>query len=245
LTDDEFEAVLSSVVQRNLIPGLAYDGFEAFLIEEHSSWKAQIQHKKKEIIGRRAASLIQNGAKIIIDAGSTTEEIARIMIKKIENRLLNKLTVATTSINIGDMVSDCCVKMGFDDEFSAIRLFIPGGQVRPNTQAIIPAFGNGPRQILTLSDALGGFDLCFVGVNGVEANAGFTTHENLEAANKLDMINVSKTRVIVGDSSKVGLTLDYKFADFDDKISFVVDDDQDNAELQFIVSQHKQKIILA
>jgi DeoR/GlpR family transcriptional regulator of sugar metabolism len=245
MQEEQFDAILSAIVQRNLIPGLIYDGFEAFLQEEHSRWKAEIEHAKKERIGKKAASYVQSGMKVFLDAGSTTEEIVRVICTKIENRAINKITIATTSVNIADMFSDCCVKMGFDDDFSAVRLFIPGGQIRPSTQAIVPAFGAGPRHIIALSEALGGFDVGILGVNGIDVDAGFSTHQNSEALNKADIITVSKKRIIVGDSSKVGLILDCRFADFSDDLQFVMDDDPGNERLRPLLARYSEKIILA
>ena len=109
---DEFDSILTSIVQRNIIPGLIYDGFEVFLAEEHAQWKSEVQHDKKERIGKKVASYIKNGARVFLDAGSTTEEVVRILCKKIENRALSKITIGTTSVKIADMVSNCCVKMG-------------------------------------------------------------------------------------------------------------------------------------
>lgn len=242
---EELEGVLSSVVRRNLIPGLVYDGFALFLFEEHASWKAEMQHHKKEKVGRKAAGFIQNGMKIILDAGSTIEEIVRLLCKKIENRALTKVTIATTSINIADMISDCCVGMGFDDDFSAVRLYVPGGQIRPSTQAIIPAYGTERGQIQRLADHLGGFDLAIIGVNGIDADAGFTTHDNAEALNKVDIVRASTSRIVVGDSSKIGIVLEYKFADFDEDLKFVVDDDQNSQKLCDVLASRASKIILA
>jgi DeoR/GlpR family transcriptional regulator of sugar metabolism len=241
----EFDSILSAITERNLIPGLAYDGFEAFLVEEHARWKSEVQHANKERIGRKAASLIPNGARVFFDAGSTTDEIVRVLCKKIETRTINRIVIATTSVKIADMISNCCVKMGFDDDFSAVRLYVPGGQIRPNTQAIVSAIDGGFREIINIGNAVGGFDLCFIGVNGVDSDAGFTTHQNSEAENKIDILSISKSKIIVGDSSKVGLVLDKKFADFSDEIRFVVDDDPTNEKLANLVARFAGKIVPA
>lgn len=243
-TPEEFEALLASVVRRNLIPGLLYDGFDLFLIEEHASWKAEVQKAKKERIGRKAASLIENNMKVLFDAGSTIEEVVRIICKKIESHALKQLTVATTSINIADMISDCCVSMGFDDDFSAVRLYVPGGKIRPSTQAIIAEDAE-PGQIRRLAERLGGFDLAVVGVNGIDSSMGFTTHSSAEVRNKRDVIQASRTRLIVGDSSKVGIVLECQFASFSDELQLVIDDDANHARLQELVGRCSSKIILA
>jgi len=240
----EFEQILSSIIRHSLIPGLYYDGFELYLVEEHARWKAGVHHDRKEIIGRKASSLIGNGTKVFLDAGSTTAEVASVLCKKIENRVLMRITIATTSISIANTISECCVKMGFDDAFSAVELFVPGGQVRPGTQAIVAA-GADSHQILRLADHIGGFDIGLVGVNGVDLEGGFTTHSNAELTNKQDIMRSSKTRYLLGDSSKIGIVLEERFADFSDDVRYVVDNDPDNERLRVLLACQKNKIILA
>lgn len=245
LSPEEFETILSSIVHRNMIPGLSYDGSELFLVEEHASWKSEVQKQKKEAIARKAVGAIHNGKSVLIDAGSTSQEIVKLLCKRIENRLITKLTVATPSVKIADLISDCCVKMGFDDDFSAVQLFIPGGRVRPNTQAIVADKNGLARQIPTLSNLVGGFDLCFVGVNGVDEQAGFTTHGSAEAANKIEMLSAARERFIVGDSSKVGIALEHKIARLNSDVTFVVDNDPQNVALQEIIAKGTQRMLFA
>jgi DeoR/GlpR family transcriptional regulator of sugar metabolism len=220
----DFENVLSVITGRNLIPGLLYDGFELFLVEEHASWKSEIEHSKKERVGRKAAAFVQNGMKLLLDAGSTVDEVAKIICKKIETRSLTRIAIATTSINIADMVSDCCVKMGFDDDFSAVRLYLPGGRVRPNTQAIVPTMESEKGQLVRLAEALGRFDLSFVGVNGIDANGAFTTHGNEEAENKIEIMSAAARSIVVGDSSKIGISLECQFGELSEGVRLVTDD---------------------
>jgi DeoR/GlpR family transcriptional regulator of sugar metabolism len=137
------------------------------------------------------------------------------------------------------------VKMGFDDDYSAVTLMIPGGRIRPNTQAIVAMEDRETSDIATLARCIGGFDLGFLGVNGIDAEAGFTTHDNAEARNKTDILQSCRRKVILGDSSKVGLTLEYKFACFDDDVTLVVDNDQSNDLLQRVLQAHPDKVLLA
>jgi len=241
----DFASLLSTVVQRNLVPGLHFDGDELFVVEEHSSWKSALQRQKKELIAKRLAGLVRNGASVFIDAGSTSEQLVQIICRRIETRAITRLTVATTSISIADMISDCCVKMGFDDDFSAVKLFVPGGQVRPGTQAIIPLAEEQRSQIDQIADVVGGFDLAVLGVNGVDIRAGFTTHEPTEALNKIQMIASAKRALIAGDSSKVGISLECAFASFEDEVSYVVDNDPANDLLQELASRFSDKLIFA
>lgn len=244
LSAPQLDTILAAVLQRNLIPGLVYDGFEVYILEEHARWKAEVNHEKKERIGRKTASLIRSGMKVLIDAGSTAEEAVKIICRKIENRAISRLTVATTSVNIADMISDCCVKMGFDDDFSAVQLYIPGGQVRPGTQAIVATQGASESQVKLLSDTLGGFDLGIIGVNGIDLDGGLTTQGNRESSNKRDILACSERGILIGDSSKVGIVLEDRFADFGDDLTLIIDDDKANSDLQRIVETHSSKLIL-
>ena len=62
---------------------------------------------------------------------------------------------------------------------------------------------------------------------------------------KNNLFTISKSKIIVGDSSKVGLVLDKKFADFSDEIRFVVDDDPTNEKLANLVARFAGKIVPA
>lgn len=242
---DDLESVLSSIVRGNLMPGLVYDGYSLFLSEEHASWKAEMHQEKKLKVGRATAGMIQNGMSVILDAGSTVEEIVRIICKKIENRALTKITIATTSINIADMISDCCVSMGFDDDFSAVRLFVPGGRVRPNTQAVVPTHSGGLSDLERLTECIGKFDLGIIGVNGIDAEAGLTTHDNAEAANKTEILRLATSRIAVGDSSKIGIILENVITDFDDPLKLVLDDNENSRSLRESVGSRGVQILLA
>lgn len=241
----ELDSMLTNIVQHNLIPGLVYDGYELYLREEHSSWKASHASESKQKIARKVAGLIRTGSSVFLDAGSTVEEIVSIICKKIENRAINNIRIATTSVNIADMISDCCVRMGFDDEFCAVNLYVPSGKIRPNTQAIVAIGSDERRPVLLLADQIGQFDIGIVGVNGVDSDGHFTTHDNLELANKTDILQVSMKKLIIGDSTKVGIKLDTAFATFADDVVFVTNEDPDNAILKDMVCRYPGKILLA
>lgn len=241
----DFDTIMGTILQRNLIPGLVFDGYEAYLSEEHASWKREVYQDRKLQIARAACKLIKNGMSMFIDAGSTTEEIVQIICKKIKSRALTSITVATTSINIADMFSDCAVEMGFDKSFTAIKLYIPGGLVRPNTQAIVPVTPQDNSQFSQLSKLIDGFDICFVGVNGIDSGHGLTTHDNEEADNKLAILKEVKNKYVVGDSSKVGIVLDRVIGNLNEDIKLIIDDDGNNADLKQLVQLHDQNIILA
>ena len=73
---------------------------------------------------------------------------------------------------------------------------------------------------------------------------GFTTHANVEFLNKIDIIQSCNIRLLAGDSSKVGIVLEEKIADFSDDVKFVVDYDEKNEKLVQIVEHYKDKVVL-
>lgn len=239
----ELSIILDQLVQRRLIPGFEYDGYELFLIEEHAQWKRELNHEMKVKVARKAAALINNGMNVFLDAGSTTEEVTKILCQRIKTQTLTNISIATTSITNAELVSDCCVAKGFDDE-SSVKLFVPGGQVRPGTQAIIPLVIEN-QQLSRVAEHLDGFDICIIGVNGVHASRGFTTQANSEALNKIEILRQSQHRIIVSDSSKLGMVLDYKFADFEDDVVFVVNDDLKNKYVADLMLAYPTKVKLA
>ena len=242
LSEQHLDQILSKIVLANSIPGLIYDGFDLFICEEHARWKSTVQSAQKEMIARKAVSHIKNRMTVFLDAGSTTEEMAKILCTKVEMRAITQLSIATSSVNIADMLSDCCVKMGFDDNYCAMDIFIPGGRIRSNTQAIIPIHDTDQRPIPLLSAALNGFDLGFIGVNGVSEKSGFSTHSNTEYFNKCDIVKFSKKRIIVGDSSKIGLSLERTIASLDDEVTFITNKDENNAMLRQIAASRPNLI---
>lgn len=237
--EDEFYELLELIMQRNLIPGLAYDGFELYLIEEHSLWKAQLNYEKKTKIARKAATYIRNGMKIYIDAGSTTEQIISILCKRIETHMLNWLTIVTPSIKHADMISECCVKLGYDDISAAIHLYLPGDRVRLGTQALVP-LNDSEESLSAFAEELGGYDLAFIGANGI-TEAGLTTHINREMYGKRVAYEHADKRIIVCDASKYGIQLEYKLAEFADDFTLV---SNSSTELEKLKDKYPNKIIL-
>ena len=75
---------------------------------------------RKELIGRKAASLIESGETIILDSGSTTTEIAR----NLKGR--KHITVITNALNIALMLG---VEPG-------IEVMMTGGEFKPPTLSL-------------------------------------------------------------------------------------------------------------
>lgn len=167
---------------------IAIDMNDNFLsIEKSVAEKALLFPEEKTAIAKYAASLIEEGDFVYIDAGTTTER----MIDFIQSK---NVSFVTNSFNHAKRLT----QKGF-------QVFIPGGEVRPDTEAII-----GEECVLMLENY--NFSKCFMGTNGISVTAGFTTQNIKEARVKTAAINGSRKAYILADHSKFDKVLYITFA---------------------------------
>lgn len=140
--------------------------------------KKDEQFNEKTDIAKLAASMIEDGDTIILDSGTTTMEIARLITAK-------NITVITNSIDVASELS----------EKEQIELIVTGGTLRTTTRAMV---GN------ITEAALKNFrvDKAFIGVNGISLEEGLTTPNFIEAQTKKAMINAANKVIVVADSTK-------------------------------------------
>ena len=149
--------------------------FEPSLAEKEDSHRAE-----KMAIARVAAGLIQEGDTILLDAGSTTLEIARLL------RQARGVTVLTNALNIAlELVP------------AEIEVTLTGGTLRRKTQSLV-----GP----ITENVLGGLhvDKLFLATNGLDLKKGLTTPNVGEAQSKRAMIESAREVIVVADHSKFG-----------------------------------------
>jgi len=141
--------------------------------------KSKKHTKEKQLIGIKAAELINEEDTIILDSGTTTLEVA----KNLSN--FQDLTVITNALNIaGHLVN-----------FPNVKLIIPGGSLRKNSLSLIGAA------------AEEGFkhyycDKLFLGVDGIDSTNGISTPNVEECHINQVMIKLAKEIIVVTDSSK-------------------------------------------
>lgn len=141
--------------------------------------KGRINYDIKNLIAQRAAELVQDGDRIILDSGSTTTQMVPYLCDK------RDLVVMTNALNIAyDLVTH-----------SDFEVLIVGGSVRKNAYSI-----SGPtiEQHLRMYR----FDKLFLGVDGFDLRAGITTPNITEANINRIMCEVSHEIIAVTDSSK-------------------------------------------
>ncbi|WP_352426857.1 DeoR/GlpR family DNA-binding transcription regulator [Bacillus sp. FSL K6-2865] len=137
-----------------------------------------LQDKLK--IAEEAASLLEEGDCIYLDAGTTTLH----MIDFIDP---SKDIVVVTN---GVMHIDALIRKG-------IPFYLLGGYVKHRTGAMI-----GGASLTAISQYR--FDKSFLGVNGVHIEAGFTTPDPDEALLKTKAVRQAKNAYVLADPSKFG-----------------------------------------
>ena len=148
------------------------------LYEANVSQKIRKNMEEKRIIARYTANLINNDDMIYIDAGTTTERL----IDEIVGNL--KTIFVTNGINHAKKL----IKKG-------LKTYMIGGQMKATTEAVI---GAGAVRELQYYN----FTKCFMGINGIAVDAGFTTPDPEEAIVKSEAIKRSYVTYFLADWSK-------------------------------------------
>ncbi|WP_318504354.1 DeoR/GlpR family DNA-binding transcription regulator [Bacillus sp. T3] len=146
---------------------------------------------KKEI-AHFAAGLVEEGDCIYLDAGSTIFEMIPF--------LPDNIVVVTNGL----MHVSPIMEKGID-------LFLVGGQAKKKTGAII-----GRGALLSLENYR--FDKCFMGVNGIHPQYGYTTPDQEEAMIKQKAIELSREAFVLADDSKFSEIAFAKIADLHEAV---------------------------
>ncbi|WP_303802652.1 DeoR/GlpR family DNA-binding transcription regulator [Alicyclobacillus macrosporangiidus] len=173
----------------------------ASALETRFQEKMGLNTAEKRQIAAAAAAMVEDGQVVMLSAGSTTTYLARELLKK------RHLTVITPAINIAAELAG----------HPHITLVMIGGIVRPGSYA---AVGHLADEALTQMNA----DFAFVGVDGVDVQAGFTTPNLMESRTDKMMLHSATRGVIVADRSKFGRVTLAPVARIDEPDLWITDD---------------------
>ncbi len=135
---------------------------------------------EKRRIAAAAAGTVAEGMAVGLTGGTTATEVARALARP-------RLTIVTNALNIAS-------ELGIRPN---IKLIVTGGLARSQTFEL-----SGPIAEASLAGLH--LDVAFIGVDGVDALAGCTTHEEVEAHTNQVMLRHAQRAVLVADSSKIG-----------------------------------------
>ncbi|UKS64434.1 DeoR/GlpR family DNA-binding transcription regulator [Rossellomorea marisflavi] len=161
---------------------------------------------EKRLIGQYAASLIEDGDCIFLDAGTSTLSLIDYLPQL-------DIVVVTNGLTHVDLL----LQKGF-------KTYLVGGMVKQTTKAMI---GSGAVESLKHYR----FDKAFMGANGIHAQYGFTTPDPEEAQVKRVAIELAREAMFLTDDSKFGEISFSKIVDIDKAmvITNALDEEQDTA----------------
>ncbi len=176
---------------------------------------------EKEAIAARAAELVAPGSAIAISAGTTTHHFARHLVD------IPGLTVVTNSVWVADVLHRSAA--------DSVSVLLTGG-LRTPSDALV-----GPLAIAALRSLH--LDAAFLGVHGMDAQAGFSTPNLMEAETNRAMIRSAPRLVVLTDSSKWGIVGLSSMADLAEA-SVVVTDVGLSAQARQTLSDQAGELIL-
>jgi DeoR family fructose operon transcriptional repressor len=188
--------------------GAIYNESNRINIEDVLSSREGKFLNEKQLIAKKAFDLLENHDTIVLDAGTTTYELAYLIGQSDLH-----LTIVTNSMIVFKELA----------KNPNVELIILGGKVRTNTLASVGSAAVELMQRLFV-------DKAFLGTNGISLNEGFTTTDMDEAGIKRAMIQSSKQRIILADNSKFNKVYINQFAPVS-MVDVIVTDNQTNKEL--------------
>ena len=145
--------------------------------------KQTLRRAEKMRIAEAAVQLIGEGQTIVLDSGTTTAEIA----KQIRGLKLQSINVITNALNIAVLLAGA----------PHVTLIMLGGVLRPSSYSL-----GGPQAEAALQGLHA--DILFLGFDGLDPEIGVMTPHLLEARLNSRMLEIARSVVAVGDSSKLG-----------------------------------------
>jgi DeoR family transcriptional regulator of aga operon len=177
--------------------------------------------REKQLIGKLAASLVEENDTIILDSGTTTMEVAKNLTE------FNDLTVITNAINIAGILG----------EHDNLKILIPGGYLRKKSFSLIGAQADENFQKYYC-------DKLFLAVDGFDLEYGLSTPNPEEAHLNRTMISMSRQLIVVTDSSKFSRK-SFAFICPVEKVDAVVTDSNIPPEIKKNLENKNIKVLIA
>jgi DeoR/GlpR family transcriptional regulator of sugar metabolism len=156
---------------------------------------------KKRKIGAKAASLVGDGETIILDAGSTTTEVAHQLLGR------SSLTVITNALNIALLLGAA----------PGYAVHMPGGQFKGPTLSL-----SGDKAAEYFEDVYAG--KLFLATAGVALDTGLTYPSFADLQLKQAMIRAASRVYLVADSTKINRSSFTRLGTLDVIHAFITDD---------------------
>lgn len=149
--------------------------------ESVNSVKGNLHVDEKKAIAKAGVTYINNGDSLIIGAGTTTEQLVRLLEK------IDKLFVITNGLNI-------LLAMPRNDNISIVST---GGNLHQNSLSFYGSLAEESIEKYHVNKMI-------VGIDGLNIEAGITTHSEHEARFYKAMLKATDKCIVLADSSKLG-----------------------------------------
>ncbi|KNY04647.1 DeoR/GlpR family DNA-binding transcription regulator [Microbacterium sp. GCS4] len=156
-------------------------------------YKSHLRTQQKESIAQAAAALVNPGMVVGLSGGTTTTAIAAALAARDDlgsgsgSGSGSGITVVTNAVNIAAQLATR----------PDIKVVVTGGVIHSRSYELVGPFVEQLLRGIRL-------DIAFIGVNGMDADAGATTQDEREAAVNRMMAARAGRAVVVTDSSKLG-----------------------------------------
>lgn len=193
-------------------------GFEA---------KSGLELNAKEDIARTAASLVAPGTAIALSGGTTTYALAHHLLD------VPDLTVVTNSVRVADVFHSAQRTSGRRQ--GAATVVLTGGVRTPSDSLVGPV----------ADQAIGAlhFDVLFLGVHGISAEAGLSTPNLAEAETNRRLVQSARRVIVVADHTKWGTVGLSSFAGLD-QVDTLVTDAGLPAEARTEISERLRRLVI-
>jgi DeoR family transcriptional regulator, aga operon transcriptional repressor len=166
--------------------------------------------EQKRRIAVAAVSRIPQGALSVgLTGGTTTSEVARLLVDR------TGLTVVTNALNIA---AEIALR-------PRLRLVVTGGISRSQSYELVGPWAE--RTLLGLN-----VGIAFVGVDGISAKGGLTTHDPVEAKTNAVLISRASRTIVVADGSKVGHDLLARIVEVQEVEELITDGSADQSAVE-------------
>jgi DeoR family fructose operon transcriptional repressor len=139
--------------------------------------------EEKKRIAEAALHLVEDGDTIILDTGTTTYELARLLAQK------RDITVVTNDLPIALLLED----------YESVRVVVIGGMIRRKFHCTVASSFSGMNALSDLT-----VDKAFMAVNGFSLEKGASTPDLNHSETKKFMISIAARVVLLFDSTKMG-----------------------------------------
>ena len=158
--------------------GAAYKGARGENLPQ--AFREREQTNAKAIIARRALSLIEDGATVMVDASSTAAELLKLIGTR------HGIAVVTNNAGAPVLLSE-----------TAVKTYVSGGELAQNTYAFVGGYAE---------DFMRAFhaDICFFSVRRLSSDGALTDNAIAENAIRRVMLSRAKKKVLLLDSKKIG-----------------------------------------